>query len=290
MKPFLKNDGSVFQKQVVVLERTIPCLDENWHYHPEYELIFITKSKGIRFVGDSVSQFNPGDLVIVGPYLPHLWRNDDAHSNVDVKTYVIKFDKNFLGENTFDKPVFSRINDLLKKSSKGVIFSETITKKLKNLIFKLADFTEDLQHVKLLEILNTLSKDEESHQLSISNMSFEDDVNSNRMDKVLNYISENYSTKITLDDISKVACMTTNSFCRYFKNKTNKSFVQFLNEVRIRNAVRMLTMEKMRISEVCFAVGYNSKANFNVQFKSFMNCSAKDYINNIRNTSDETID
>jgi len=288
MKPFLKNDKSVFKKQVVVLERTIPCLDDNWHYHPEYELIYITKSKGIRFVGDSVSQFNPGDLVIVGPYLPHLWRNDPNFSDVDIKTYVIKFDKHFLGENTFEKSVFFRINVLLKKSNKGVLFSQSTTNDIKDIILSLADLDDTMQYIKLLEVLDVLSRDVNAHQLSMSKMSLEDDPNINRMDKVLDYISENYSRKISLDDVSKVACMTTNSFCRFFKNNTNKSFVQFLNEVRIRNAVRILTMEDMTMSEVCFAVGYNSKANFNVQFKFFMGCSAKKYLSNIKNKSIET--
>lgn len=283
MKPFLKNDNSVFKKQIVVLERTIPCLDDNWHYHPEYELIFITKSKGIRFVGDSVSQFKPGDLVIVGPYLPHLWRNDPEFINVDVKTYVIKFDKSFLGEHTFEKSVFFKINDLLKKSNKGVLFSKSTTEKVKNLIFSFDELDVTTQYIKLLEVLDVLSRDENAHQLSMSTMSLDEDPNMNRMDKVLNYISENYARKISLDDISKVACMTTNSFCRFFKNNTDKSFVQFLNEVRIRNAVRILTIKDMTISEVCFAVGYNSKANFNVQFKSFMGCSAKEYISKIKN-------
>lgn len=283
MKPFFKNIQSLLKKQVVVVERTIPCLDDNWHYHPEYELILITKSKGIRFVGDSVSQFNPGDLVIVGPYLPHLWRNDPSYSDVDIKTYVIKFDENFLGNETFEKSVFFRINNLLKKSNKGVLFSQSTTNEVKNIILSLGNMDDTTQYIKLLEVLDVLSRDINSNQLSMSTMSIDDDSNVNRMDKVLNYISDNYSSKISLDDISKVACMTTNSFCRFFKNNTNKSFVQFLNEVRIRNAVRILTMEDMTISEVCFAVGYKSKANFNVQFKSIMGCSAKDYLFKIKN-------
>jgi len=93
----------------------------------------------------------------------------------------------------------------------------------------------------------------------------------------LKYISDNYANNIDLNTISDVACMTTNSFCRFFKRTTNKSFTQFLNEVRIKNASRMLIQEKYNVSEVCYVVGYNSITNFNKQFKQIMGTSPKNY-------------
>ena len=122
MKLVIKNDDTLQNRRLNILEKEKPCLDSEWHYHAEYELIYITKSFGIRFVGDDVSPFNPGDLVLVGPSLPHLWRNDasyynDAINETSVKTIVTKFTRNFIGEGTFDNPEFSGILKLLHKSS-----------------------------------------------------------------------------------------------------------------------------------------------------------------------------
>ena len=113
--------------------------------------------------------------------------------------------------------------------------------------------------------------------LSSSDMRQYTSENSDKLDLVLKFISDNYSSHITLNDIADVACMTTNSFCRFFKKMTNKSFTQFLNEVRIRHASRLLVQNNIPISEACYLVGYNSVTNFHKQFKQIMNCTPKGY-------------
>jgi YesN/AraC family two-component response regulator len=281
MKLILKNTDSFENERLNITKKEIPCLDSSWHYHAQYELLYISMSTGIRFVGDNVSQFFPGELVLVGPYLPHLWRNDPSYYKEDdtnkVKTIVIKFTKNFLGEGTFNNPEFSGINQLLEQSKFGVSFGQNVSDSLNNELIGIIDLSPAEQSIKLLDIIYRLSITDDKTVLSSSDMRQYTTDNSQRIDTVLKYISDNYASEINLDDVADISCMTTNSFCRFFKKMTNKSFTQFLNEVRIRNAARLLVQEDLPISEVCDVVGYKSITNFNKQFKQITGSTPKGY-------------
>lgn len=281
MKLILKNTDSFTNERLNITKKEIPCLDSSWHYHAQYELLYISQSTGIRFVGDNVSQFFPGDLVLVGPYLPHLWRNDPSYYKEDdenkVKTIVLKFTKDFIGEETFNYPEFSDINNLLDESKFGVSFSNRMVESLQDELMNIIDLSPAQQSIKLLDILNRLSVTQDKTILSSSDMRQYTSDNSQRLDEVIKYISDNYADYIGLQDVSDIACMTTNSFCRFFKKMTNKSFTQFLNEVRVRNASRLLVQNDFPVSEVCYTVGYKSITNFNRQFKEIMGCTPKAY-------------
>ncbi|WP_271784141.1 AraC family transcriptional regulator [Aquimarina algiphila] len=281
MKLIIKNDDTLKNRRLNILKKEIPCLDSEWHYHAEYELLYISQSTGIRFVGDNVAHFEPGDLVLVGPYLPHLWRNDVSYykkkNKKRVKTIVAKFTKDFLGEGTFNNPEFNKINKLLSESKYGVCFGKKLSSKLHKDLLELADLSPAQKSITLLSILHHLSIADDKTILSSSDMRQNMTEQSQRIDIVLKYISDNYALNISLNDVADVACMTTNSFCRFFKKMTNKSFTQFLNEVRIRNASRLLVQENTSVSSVCYAVGYNSITNFNKQFKQIMRVTPKDY-------------
>lgn len=286
MKLVFKDNQSVLNERLNVIKREEPCLDTSWHYHPQFELIYISQSNGIRFVGDSVSPFFPGDLVLVGPNLPHLWRNDSSYYNENdtntVKTIILKFTKDFIGDGTFSNPVFSGVNSLLEQAKFGISFGKTISKSLHNELSEVVDLSKTEQAIKLLDILFRLSITTDRHELSTSDMRQYAMDNTHRIDTVLKYISDHHSDEISLDDIANIACMTTNSFCRFFKKMTNKSFVQFLNEVRIRDASRLLAQEDLPISEICDRVGYKSITNFNKQFKQIVGNTPKDYrLNNL---------
>ncbi|MEM6800684.1 MAG: AraC family transcriptional regulator [Bacteroidota bacterium] len=281
MKLVLKNTDSLGSRRLDIKKKEVPCLDSSWHYHAEFELLYISQSTGIRFVGDSVSQFSPGDLVLVGPYLPHLWRNDPSyyarHDSSSVKTIVLKFTRDFIGEGTFNNPEFSQINHLLEESKFGVCFSQNISWELHDELIEMSDLPKARQSIKLLDLLYRLSLCEERKVLSSTDMRQYSTDHSQRIDRVLKFISDHYDSNINLQDVSDVACLTTNSFCRFFKKMTNKSFTQFLNEVRIRNASRLLVQRDMPVSEICYMVGYNSITNFNRQFKLIMGCTPQKY-------------
>lgn len=280
MKLVLKEADNFLNDRLNIVKKEIPCLDSSWHYHSQYELLYISKSSGIRFVGDSVSQFSAGDLVLVGPYLPHLWRNDATYyqdKTNKVNTIIFKFTKNFLGEGTFEHPEFSEINNILEQSKYGVCFDGSISSALHDELIGMVDLPPVEKSIKLLNILHQLSVSDNKIVLSSSDMRQYTSENSDRLDSVLKHISDHYASNITLNDVADIACMTTNSFCRFFKKMTNKSFTQFLNEVRIRNASRILVQEDQPVTEICYMVGYNSVTNFNKQFKQIMGTTPQNY-------------
>lgn len=283
MKLVLKNSENFISQRINIFKKEIPCLDTAWHYHAEFELIYISQSTGIRFVGDDVSHFSPGDLVLVGSYLPHLWRNEESYyeseGNLMVKTIIMKFTSNFMGEGTFDNPEFVAIKNLLEQSNFGVSFDKSISEELHSEFIEISELPKGQQTISLLNILYKLShcKKEQKTILSSTDMRQFSIENPDRLDSVIRYISDNYKVEISLGDVADIACMTTNSFCRFFKKMTNKSFSEFLNEIRIRNASRMLIQENTPISEICYNVGYKSIPNFNKQFKSIMGVTPKEY-------------
>lgn len=280
MKLVLKRPTDLRNERLHIQCKEVPCLDSAWHYHPEYELLYISKSSGIRFVGDSVAHFSPGDLVLVGSNLPHLWRNDpsyyEARSTSQVKTLVIKFMKDFIGKGTFNYPEFSAINQMLEESKYGLYFGQKVSKKLHSDLSEIINLDTAEQSIKLLSLLHQLSQTG-NKRLSSTDMRQYSTEPSKRLDLVLKYISDHYSTTIYLQDVADIACMTTNSFCRFFKKMTNKSFTQFLNEVRVRNATRLLLDDKLSVSQVCYMVGYNSVTNFYRQFKQIMGSTPNHY-------------
>ena len=287
MKLLLKNPDGFADEKLTIVKKELPCLDASWHYHPQIELLYISQSTGIRFVGDSVSQFSAGDLVLVGSYLPHLWRNDPSYYTENeegkVKTIVIKFLTDFIGEGTFKNPVFAGINNLFEQANFGLSFGKKVSKSLHKDLINLVDLEPAEQAIKLMDILYQLSLTEDKEILSTTDMRQYSEEKSHRIDEVLKFISDNYSGDINLKDVSDIACMTTNSFCRYFKKMTNKSFIDFLNEIRIRNAGRLLAQDaNLNISEVCYTVGYKSITNFNHQFKKTIGTNPKNYRDKVK--------
>ena len=281
MKLILKNSDTFSSERLSITFKEIPCLDSSWHYHAQYELIYIAESFGMRYVGDNVSRFFSGELVLIGPNLPHLWRNDlsyyaESETN-KVKTVVIKFTKDFIGSGTFDLPEFSKIKDMLEQSKYGIKYGIKISKILHQDLIEIINLSPAAQSIKLMDILMQLSIEEEKNILSVTDMRQYTNINSETIDEVIKYISNNYAASINLDDVASVACMTSNSFCRFFKKMTNKTFSQFLNEVRIRNATRLLMQQNLLVSDVCYMVGYKSITNFNVQFKKVIGVTPTNY-------------
>lgn len=253
-----------------------PVLDINWHYHDEYELIYIIEGQGVRLVGDNLSGFRSGELVLVGPNIPHLWRTTKNVTCVD--RIIIKFDEFPGGLNLFALPEFSKIKSLLKKAEAGISFGPESRSKVSGYILELSMAEGPHKWICLLSILAILSKGMDTEMLSSPYMKISpNNLEENRLSKVILYISENYNNDIILDDVADIASMTIQSFCRFFKKRTNKTFIQFLNEYRIGKACVLLIENKISITEICYDLGFNSTTNFNRVFRRQYGCTPMEY-------------
>jgi len=263
-----------------VKKTTEPYLAKNWHFHPEYELLYIIEGQGMRVVGDHISSFNKGELVLIGKWLPHLWRHDKKSSERETKAlyYNIKFLENYNGINQFDLPEMHKIKQLLKQSKNGILFNKKIIPRIhEHIIAQLNNDTAGKQ-IHFLQMLHILSNETDFVQLAGDNFISPHSMGEeSRLQKVINYVFNNYNRQITLEEISDIAIMTPTAFCRYFKQSTNKTFNNFLNEFRVAKTCQYLQNSNLSIRDICFEVGFQSPTNFNRTFKHLKLMTPKEY-------------
>jgi AraC-like DNA-binding protein len=256
-----------------------PVLDSNWHYHEEFELIYIIRGEGIRIVGDNLSSFRPGQLVLVGPWLPHLWKDSDDHiGDESVDVIVIKFSRLFAGQDIFSIPEFEGIYHLLHQSQRGLIYGKETIHQVHDLLLEMtiADGADKL--IILLQVLKLLSECKDFKALASPEFSLPTSVSGeNRLSRIINYISDNFTKQLSLQELAIEAAMTPSSLSRFFKNSTNKTIFQFINEFRIGKACQMLIAGNHTITQICFNSGFNSLSSFNRVFKDYKKVTPKAY-------------
>lgn len=254
----------------------------NWHFHPEFQISFIIKGIGTRFVGDHVQPFENGDLAFTGPNLPHLWRSDasyfEENSKLTTRGLVIYFDNELLSKTLLNKEEFYKINKLVKNSFRGIDFYGETQKKVGKLLLKITQYKGFQRIMKLLEIIDLLANSEEYNLLSSPGYtnSFKGD-DAEKMRIVYEYVMTNFKTKIGLEEIASILNMTTTSFCRYFKPRANKTFTRFVNDIRIGHARKLLLEDNFNISQISYECGFNTLSNFNKQFKSVAKMRPHEY-------------
>jgi len=269
-----------------VRKNSHPYFLKIWHFHPELELVYILKSDGTRFIGDSITKFEKGDLVLIGKNLPHMWLNDpiyfEENSKLKAEAIAIHFKEDFLGKAFFNTPEMNQITSLLKKSRYGISFSDINPKILKN-IKKLLKEKGFKKTILFLTILNQLSKHKNYSILTSKNYVRSLSLKESRgLNKIYEYLFENFSNPIKLEDVAAIANMNPSAFSRYFKRTNGKTLTKYINEIRIGYACRKLIEDEISISETCYECGYNSISNFNKQFKAITNLTPSEYI--IKNT------
>ncbi len=266
-KPIVKDSRSSIYVQRIYQ----PYVEGNWHFHQEFELIYFLKGQGMRIVGDHISNFKEGELVLVGQWLPHLWRNDvDLEKNDHPDFIVVKFRDALQGVNIFSLPELAGIKRLLKTAKQGIKFSSSIHVKVHTPLIKLSKSRSIDKLIYFLKILQILSYEKDFQLLSSPGFILPAQISGeNRLQKVINYISENYSKSISLEEIAGVTCMTPPAFCRFFKTRTNKTFSVFLNEVKVSKACQLLINGEKSIHQICYEAGFRSLTNFNRTFRTY---------------------
>jgi AraC-like DNA-binding protein len=248
-----------------------PC---PWHYHPEYELVSVVKSTGRRMTGDNIGYFKEGDLVLLGPFLPHLWVNDATFINGNgsalAEAIVIHFKENFLGDQLFKIPEMDALNNILKMSNRGILIKGIAKTKI-NYLMKKMPHLNGLQRLSFLFSIFDLLSGIMEYEL-LASPGYVENINlngSDRLKKVIDYIMKNFDQSISLPKAAANVNMSLTSFCNFFKENYRLTFVEYLNSVRVGHACKLLTEKDRSIVDIAYGSGYNSLANFNKQFKRY---------------------
>jgi AraC-like DNA-binding protein len=251
-----------------------------WHYHEEYELVYIVKGEGLRFVGDNVSKFAEGDLVLLGSLLPHLWLHQEDYvgdSSPAVDAIILHINKKMLNGQILNFAEFEPLKTLFAKATCGIRFIEP-SKSILDKVQLLLDSSGIERVVHFLDLFKDLAGEESYETLSSPSFSSMHRKHaSDRLSKVYDFIANNFTRKITLEEIADLAHMTTNGFCNYFKKNTGRTVFQYINELKIGYAKKLMIESDMSISEAAFQSGFNSISFFNRVFRKSTGKSPREY-------------
>lgn len=239
------------------------------HFHPEYELNYLYNAEGAeRLMGDSVEHIGPQELCLVGPNLYHAWKVGDCDHDTYKREVTMQFEANLFPEELMAKDIYKRISEMLKKSASGLLFSAETAKAAEPMLTAVSRTRGFESYVEFLKLMEFLA--ESPGQRVLANNSFQNGTTAstdNRIEKVHDYIVTHYKDKITLGDAAEILNMSPVSVTRLIKQRTGKSFIDFLNEIRIGFAARQMVDSDMSISEICFSNGFNNISNFNRTFR-----------------------
>lgn len=259
-----------------------------YHFHNEYELTAILEGQGSRFVGNNIGNFENTDMVLVGKNLPHHWHNnkDEVRPGETVKAIVLKFEDSFNGIKIFDLPENYKLRQLLDRASSGIRIVGDTYARLVTLMQALLTAAGPERISLFLTILNEIASSSNVEVLSNDNhVSGRENNDQDRMNRVYEYIMANYLQEISLSAAASVACMNEAAFCKYFKKRYNKTFIQVISEIRISYACRELLKEDSNISDVCYQSGFNTVSNFTKTFRKITGVSPREYKTRIKKHS-----
>jgi len=236
-----------------------------WHFHPQLELVYIEGADGTRHVGDHVSGFKQSDLVLIGSNIPHL--NFDYGIKVPYEKIVVHMNPKIMAGSWGQLPEFTAVEQLLADSIYGIAFSKPMQNQVASSLKSLADLAPFHQLLSLMEVLQTLSTDGGLIKLHDKPVVNPNSIKEQRRIKlVYQYIEEHFQTKIDLQQVADLCCLSKEAFCRYFKKMTRLTFTAFVNHYRIDHAKRLL-MQGATVTQSAFSSGFESLAYFNRIFK-----------------------
>jgi AraC-like DNA-binding protein len=271
-------------KSFIVYKESNPF--SQWHHHPEYELVLITKGRGKRMVGDTITRFEANDLVLVGPFTPHEWLCDPEYfsssNNFTGEGIVIQFQYDFLGEKFFEVPENAKLKNLLLESSRGYEFYGNTKSKIISIILKMLKMSNFKRLQSLIYIFGILHDTKEFNVLASPSFNESYSLNQNEpMRKALKFVLQNFHNQIQVKDMLEVTNISASSFSAFFKNAYKMPFKEYLLNIRVGYACKLLTENKYNISEVAFQSGFENISNFNRQFKKIKGITPSQFLNQV---------
>ncbi len=269
MKPFLKKvpSGSYSAISFAQSEAEFPL----WHYHPEYELTLMIDSSGQRLVGDHVADYSPGDLVLLGPNLPHSWRPGTAKvaTGNHGGCVVLQFRHDFLGEQLFQLREMRGVARLLRSSMQGLAFGHTPTgRKVSEQLLLVPSLSPATRLATLLSVLVDLAAEEDARRLSTVKVKpVCRAADQHRLDIIFRYLHTHFRQQIDFTDLARELRVDQTSLCRFFKGATGRTMTAYVNELRVGAASELLMDTDESVLDIGFRVGFGNYSNFNRQFK-----------------------
>ncbi len=280
MKPIPFKIPKSDQKGLLVQVDELPYFYSQLHYHPEYQITAIERGQGIFYAGNTMSSFKALDIFIIGPNVPHLLKCPDhyySESSPGVRGISLFFDKMSFGKYFFDIKEMEGLKQLLKTSNRIIKISGALHGPLFDKIVSAPFLQNEQLIIAFLEILSLCNKAQKillnSYQYNLT-LSADD---GGRLDKVLAYTFKNFKEAISISEIAKVASLSRSQFSAFFKLHTGKTYIQFLNELRVENACILLKNQQYTVEQVCYEVGFQNVSNFTRQFKKVKNSSPSGY-------------
>lgn len=269
MKALLEQLTPKLGSSMSILNLNLDCFEGPYHYHPELELTWIKQSSGKRYVGGNVSDYEPGDLVLIGANVPHCWRSKEELSPKPAQAIVIQFKYDFAGNSFLDIPELIKIKNLFEKAAVGISIKGENKPKIISKMKQCATQEGFDRFMRFIEILGLISNTSDTELIDPQyNGLIASPFETDRFHKVFSYLIENYQQQLSLKAVAKIANLTPTAFCRYFKNVTRKTLIEILTEFRINQASQLLRTTEKSVNEICFECGFGNISYFNKTFKA----------------------
>ena len=275
MKPLIEKLPLRENTSFVANTHTTPNFEVPWHQHVEYELILFIKGGGHSYIGNYVGEFSVDDIFFLGSNLPHTFQKDNP--DLITSAIVIHFKEDFWGNSFLSLPECKQIKQLLKTSVKGFHIQGESKVRMGKLIKKLVDVNGFERILLLCECLQIMSAKQEFKMLSTQEVGDFNHKHKERIDKIFQFTIANFQETIRIEEVAGCVQMSIPAFCSYFKKSTKKTYIDFLNEIRVGFICKQLIDTSKSIESICYESGFNTIANFNKQFKSVKQMTPSKY-------------
>ncbi|MCY7352332.1 MAG: AraC family transcriptional regulator [Cytophagaceae bacterium] len=281
MKPQLRTIPHPAGASLTVKADDIPASNP-WHYHPELEIALATRARGTRFVGDGIGRIDDGDVWLIGSNLPHTCQRDcdyyAVHPDERPDMTIVQFLPYFLGETLWETPEFAPIGELFGRALRGLRFTGETRTRAGRRLANLPTLAPTARALDLLALLDDLARSTEFDYLTRLDYQFHyPEADSLKINRVYEFTINHFRDEIRLDQVAPLANLTPSAFCRYFKSRTRRSYFEYLTEVRISYACKLLQEERSDVAQACYASGFNNLTHFHRQFKTLMGLTPGEY-------------
>ncbi|MBC9932696.1 AraC family transcriptional regulator [Chitinophaga qingshengii] len=282
MKPLIEKLTLSENTSFVARTYRTPNFEVPWHQHNEYELILILEGLGTAFVGDYIGDFSAGDIFFLAPNLPHTFQKA---GDVITSAVVIQFPDDFWGNTLINLPEGVAVKNLLLAARQGLKIPDSYREKMASIIRELENQQRFARYISLFQCLHIMAESGDYLSLSSREPETGGPVIQEEIDLILRYTNSNFQNKISLREAAAVVNMSVAAFCKYFRRSTKKTYIDYLNEIRIGYACKLLKDTSKSVIEICFESGFHTLANFNKQFLKYKSITPSSFRRMVKHTS-----